>query len=114
RERLKLQPGGIEAGKAPALARSVERVRRRADAEMARDRRLLVPGIEAVGLHADRDVEIETDLHAELARQIGGVTELPVGSPLHEFDERDFVTLGSVAQRGTLCVVRLPPFLRPL
>ena len=63
----KLEPGGIEAGKAPALAGGVERIGRRADAEMARDRDLLVPGIEAVGLHADRDVEIEPDLHAELA-----------------------------------------------
>ena len=39
RERLKLEPGGIEAGKAPALAGGVERIGRRADAEMAGDRR---------------------------------------------------------------------------
>ena len=81
---------------------------------MTRDRRLLVPGIETVGLHADRDVEIETDLHAELARQIGGAAELPVGGPLHELDERDFVGLRPVAQGGTSGIVRLPPLRRPL
>ena len=112
-ERLDLEPGGVEAGKAPVLAGGIERVGRRADAEMARDRRLLVPGVEAVGLHADRDVEIEPDLHAELVRQFGGGTELPVGGPLHEFDERDFGGLGSLCARPAHGVVRLPPFFRP-
>ena len=69
-ERLQLQPGGVEARKAPVLAGGVERVRRRTDAEMARDRGLLVPGVEAVGLHADGDVEIEPDLHAALEREL--------------------------------------------
>ena len=59
------EAGGVEAGEPPVLARGVQRIRRRADGEMAGNRRLLVPGIEAVGLHADRDIEIETDLHAE-------------------------------------------------
>ena len=108
-----LEPGGIEAGKAPGLAGGVERIGRRADAEMARDRDLLVPGIEAVGLHADRDVEIEPDLHAELLRQIGGRAQLPVGGPLHEFDELDFGGVRALAQGGASGIVRLPPLFRP-
>ena len=86
---------------------------RRADAEHARDRALLVPGIEAVGLHADGDVEIEPDLHAELLRQIGGGSQLPVGGPLHEFDEFDFTGVRALAQGSASGFVRLPPLLRP-
>ena len=68
------EAGRIEAGKAPVLAGGVERIRRRADAEMAGDRDLLVPGVEPVGLHADGDVEIEPDLHAEPVREILAAT----------------------------------------
>ena len=79
---------------------------------MARDRRLLVPGIEAVGLHADGDVEIEPDLHAELsAPDRPARPQLPVGGPLHEFDELDFVGVRALAQGGAFGVVRLPPLL---
>ena len=88
-EGFDFETGGVEAGKAPVLARGVERIRRRADREMAGNRDLLVPGIEPVGLHADGDVEIETDLHAELGREIAAGLQLPVGGPLHEFDEFD-------------------------
>ena len=109
----KLEPNGIEPGEAPGLAGGVERIGRRADAEMAGDRNLLVPGIEAVGLHADGDVEIEPDLHAELLRQIGGSPQLPVGGPLHEFDEFDFIGVRALAKRSASGLVRLPPLLRP-
>ena len=37
-ERLNFQTGGVKPGKAPVLAGGVERIRRRADREMARDR----------------------------------------------------------------------------
>ncbi len=111
RKRLLLEACGIEAGEAPGLAGGVERIGRRADAEMAGDRDLLVPGIEAVGLHADRDVEIEPDLHAELLRQIGGGAQLPVGGPLHEFDELDFAGVLALAQGSASGIVRLPPLL---
>jgi len=87
--------------------------RRRADAEMARYRDLLVPGIEAVGLHADGDVEIEPDLHAELLGQIARRTQLPVGGPLYEFDELDFGPARAGAQVRAGGIVGLPPFLRP-
>ena len=95
-----LQPGGVEAGKAPALAGGVERIGRRADAEMARDRGLFVPGVEAVGLHADGDIEIEPDLHAEPVGAIPGRRQLPVGGPLHELDELD---LGRISRP---CAIR--------
>src|SRR6185295_15959248 len=65
RKGRKLEPNGIEAGEAPGLAGGVERIGRRTVAEMAGYCYLLVPGIEAVCLHTDRDVEIEPDLHAE-------------------------------------------------
>ena len=61
----------------------------------------------------DRDVEIEPDLHAELLRQIGGGLQLPVGSPLHEFDELDLVGVRALAQGGASGIVRLPPLFRP-
>ena len=108
-----LEPGGIEAGKAPGLAGGVERIGRRADAEMAGDRDLLVPGVEPIGLHAHRDVEIEPDLHAELLRQIGRRAQLAVGGPLHELDELDFAGVLALAQRGASGLIRLPPFFRP-
>ena len=113
RKGLKLETCRIEAGEPPGLTGCVERIGRRSHAEMAGYRDLLVPGIEPVGLHADRDIEIEPDLHAELLCQIGGGPQLPVGGPLHEFDEFDLAGILALAQRGTFSVVRLPPFLRP-
>ena len=60
----------IVAGKPPAPGlRCCQRIGRRADAELARDRALLVPGIESVGLHANGDVEIEPDLQAKSGRR---------------------------------------------
>ena len=57
--------GRIEAGQTPVLAGEVERIGRRTDRQVTRDRDLLVPGVEAAGLHANRDVEIKSDLQAE-------------------------------------------------
>ena len=105
-ERADFETGGVEAGQPPILAGGIERVGRCADAELARDRGLLVPGIEAVGLHADGDVEIEPDLHAEPVRVRLAGGKLPVGVPLHEFDERDFGGVGPFAEAGAPAVVR--------
>src|SRR5579872_7563593 len=81
---------------------------------MTRNRGLLVPGIEAVGLNADRHVEIESDLHPEAAGQIPAGAQLPVGRPLHEFDEFDLTASIAPAQRGAAGIVRPAPGLRPL
>ena len=108
-----LKARGIEARKPPVLARGVERIGRRADAEMARDRFLLVPGIKAVGLHADRDVEIEPDLHTEPVGERTAGSQLPVGIPLREFDEFDLGRIRARAQPRAFGIIRLPPFFRP-
>ena len=97
-ERLDFEARGVEAGETPVLARGIERIRRRADRKPAGDRDLFVPGIEPVGLHADRDIEIKTDLHAQRFRARLACPELPVGDPLHEFDEFDFVSIGALTQ----------------
>src|SRR6266481_7490211 len=112
-EGLHSEPGGVEAGEAPVLAGGVERIRRRADRKMARDRRLLVPGIEAAGLHPDGDIEIEPHFHAELACAVPAGLQLAVGDPLHELDELDFRGIGTLAQASAVGVVRPPPLLRP-
>ena len=52
------QAGGIEAGEPPVLTRRVQQIRRGSDGELPRDRDLLVPGIEAIRLHAHSDVQI--------------------------------------------------------
>ena len=91
----------------------VQRVRRRADGEMAGNRGLLVPGIEPVGLHADGDIEIEADLHAEPGCEIPASPQLPVGRPLHEFDEFDLGRIGALAQFGAFGLIGLPPWFRP-
>src|SRR5689334_11040229 len=113
RKGRKLEPNGIEAGEAPGLAGGVERIGRRTDAEMAGYRYLLVPGIEAVGLHTDRDVEIEPDLHAEPLGELLAGAKLPVGDPLHELDEGDLALVGAREQLGAFLDVRPPPFFRP-
>ena len=64
-----------------------------------------IPGIEAVGLHADRDIEIKTDLHAEFARKIAAGPQLPVRRPLHEFDEFNLGDVRSLTQFGTLGLI---------
>src|SRR6201999_3355525 len=84
------------------------------DREMTRDRLLLVPGIETVGLHADRDIEIESDLHAALVGKRLACGELPVGRPLHELDEFDLAPIGAAAKPGEILLIRLAPFGRPL
>ena len=111
-EGLLLQAGGVEAGKAPALAGGVERIRRRADAEMARDRHLFVPGIEAVGLHADRDVEIKPDLHARAcARDPWHAASCR--SAVHCTNSTNSISAASAPLRrlGASGLVRLPPLL---
>ena len=75
---------------------------------------LLVPGVEPVGLDADRDIEIEPDPHAQMIGKRTAGRELPVGIPLHEFDELDLGHVRPVAQFGAFAIVRLPPFGRPL
>src|SRR6185437_581558 len=42
------------------------------------------------------------------------IPQLPVGDPLHEFDEFDFGSVLAFAQTGTVDFVRLPPLFRPL
>ncbi len=74
---------------------------------------LLVPGIEAIGLHADGDVEIEADLHAQRFRAIPASPQLTVGGPLHEFDEFDFDPVGPVTQARAAGLIGLPPLLGP-
>ena len=111
REGLLLQTGRIETGKAPVLAGGVERIGRRPDAELARDRHLLVPGIETVGLHADGDVEIEPDLHAELvARDPWHAANCR--SAVHCTNSTNSISAASapLAQSGASGVIRLPPF----
>ena len=80
---------------------------------MARDRDLLVPGVETIGLHADRDIEIEPDAEAELLAKIAAGAQLPVGDPLDIFGEGDGIGLGAVAQHRALLVVRMRPDIRP-
>ena len=105
-ERFHFQARGVEAGEAPVLACGVQRIRRRADGKPAGDRDLFVPGIKPVGLHADRDIEIEADLHAQRFRARLACPELPVGDPLHEFDEFDFAAIGALAQPGATGLAR--------
>src|SRR6202035_1322269 len=38
---------------------------------------------------------------------------LPIGGPLHEFDELDLAPIASAAKPGKLLLIRLPPFGRP-
>src|SRR4051794_40913371 len=112
-ERALLEAGGVETRQAPILSGGVERIWRRADAEGTRDRGLLVPGIETVGLNADGDVEVETDLHAELSGERGACAQLAVGIPLHVFDELDFRRVRALAQARAFAVVGLLPLLGP-
>ena len=63
---MPFEAGCVEAGQAPVLAGEIKRIGRCANRQMTRDRNLLVPGIEAARLHADRNVQIEPDLHAEI------------------------------------------------
>ena len=81
-ERLQFEAGGIEPGKAPVLPRGIERVRRRTNRKMAGNRRLLLPRVEAVGLHADGDVEIKPDLHSEPDGKVPARLQLPVGASI--------------------------------
>src|SRR6266851_2694485 len=113
-EGLDFQTRGVEPGETPVLARSVQRVRRRADGEMAGNRGLLIPGIEPVGLHADGDIEVKADLHAKPDREIAAGLQLPVGSPLHEFDEFDLGSVRALPQSGELDIVGLPPLFGPV
>src|SRR5262249_4550613 len=91
----------------------IERIGRGTDGEMPGNRDLLVPGIKAVGLHADGDVEVETDLHAETIRELLAGAQLAIGNPLHEFDKLDLALVGANAKRRAARLVRLSPLLRP-
>src|SRR5262249_55054031 len=112
-EQLHFKACGIEAGKTPALAERIERIGRRADAKLSRDRDLFVPGIETVGLHTDGDVQIESDLHAEAFRELLAGGQLAIGDPLHELDEFDLAFVGTGAELRAFRVIRLSPLLWP-
>ena len=112
-ERLDFQAGGIESREAPVLAGCVQRVRRRADGKMTRNRGLLVPGIEPVGLHTDGHIEIETDFHAKPRRKIAARPQAAGRGPLHEFNEFDFSRIGALTQFGAFGCIRLPPRFGP-
>ena len=84
-KRARLEADRIDAGEAPLLAGGVEHVGRRADLDRRQDRILLAPGVEAVAAHADRDVEIEPDRQAALARRArGSASSCWSRDPLHE------------------------------
>src|SRR5436305_5518031 len=78
-----------------------------------RDRCLLVPRVEPIGLHAHRDIEVETDLHAERLRTFLRSRQLPLRIPLHELDEFDFGPVRTLSKLSAFGVVGLPPLLRP-
>ena len=80
---------------------------------MARNRQLLVPGIETVGLHADRYIEVKSDLHAEFFSVALAIPELPISRPLDEFDELDLGFVLALTQPGAFGFIGLPPFFRP-
>src|SRR6202008_3182272 len=63
--------------------------------------------------YADRNVEIEADPHAEAIRKPLAGPELPIGDPLHIFDELDLRLVGTGAKLFAACIVRLLPLLRP-
>src|ERR1700724_440349 len=108
-ERPYFQSAGVEAGEAPVLAGGIEGIRWRANREMAGNRDLLVPGIEAVGLHADCQIEVENDLHAEGGCEIPASLQLLIGGPLHEFDELNLDGIRARVKTGESCIVRLLP-----
>ena len=73
-----------------------------------------IPRIEAVSLNANRNIEIEPDLHPELNRARPTFAQLRIGHPLHELDKLDFVGTISGTKLLARCIVRLLPLPRPL
>ena len=69
--------------------------------------------LETTGLHADRDVQIKSDLHAEFPGQFASRAKLAVGDPLHKFDELDFAPPGARTQVRAGGIVGSLPFVRP-
>ncbi len=112
-EGLDFKTGGVEAGEAPILTGGIKCIRWRAHREMAGNRDLLVPGIEPVGLHADRQIEVETDLHAQPGGEIPASLQLLIGRPLHEFDELDLDRIRARVKGRASGIVRLLPLRRP-
>ncbi len=112
-ERPDFQSGGVEAGEAPVLAGGIECIRWCANREMAGNRDLLVPGIEPIGLHADRQIEVETDLHAQGDGEVPASLQLLIGRPLNEFDELNLDGIRARVKTGEAGIVRLLPLRRP-
>src|SRR5262249_55412577 len=76
-------------------------------------RLLLVPGVKSVGLHSDSNVEVKPDLHAETVGKQLARLQLPIGRPLHEFDEFHLVSIGPRAQLRAVRRKGPPPFGGP-
>src|SRR5262249_16920363 len=76
----------IDAGKPPTLPLGVELIALCAALERRQDQILIVPGIEPVRSHTDRNVEIESDRQPCVMRLVPASRELPVRDPLDEFE----------------------------
>ena len=72
----RLQGNRIERRQAPILPGGVVEVGRRSDREPGHDGILIAPGIEAVRLHPDRDVEIKPDRQGQILRALAAGGEL--------------------------------------
>src|ERR1700752_3008352 len=75
---------------------------------------LLVPGIEAAGLHTDGNVEIQTNRQTTIPSDLRAALQLLVRAPLHKLDELDFLCILAAAKLRQCGVVRAFPRIWPI
>ena len=109
----RLQGNRIEGRQTPILPGGVVEVGRRSYREPGHDGILIAPGIEAVRLHPDRDVEIKPDRQSQVLRALPAGGELLIGHPLHELEIADGLAI-AVAQLRQRRLGRISPLRRPL
>ena len=108
----------LERKQPPVLALRAERVRGRANANVARGHLLLDPGVGAVGVDAHGEVAIDAQAHAVQSRASLGRLELKIGLPLKVLEEAD--PLGAMPReqrhllRGGIAIGRGPGLPGPV
>ena len=86
----------IEGGEAPVLTRRIEFVGRGADRNIGKHDVLIAPGIGAVRVDADGDIDIKSDRKTVPPRLVTAGLQLAVSDPLHELMEFTRIAMRAV------------------
>ena len=77
----------VEWRQSPILSGRIKLVGGRADRKVGQHGGLIAPGVGAIRIDADREIQVKTDCQTEFSRSVFATVELLIGHPLQEFEK---------------------------